>query len=187
MRLTEQVHALVGASVGTGDTVIDATMGNGHDTLMLSQLVGTLGTVLAFDIQAQAEQHTRQRLDEAAATNATLVLACHSRLVEHLPAASVGHVAAIVFNLGYLPGAQKTIATQPDTTSLAIRRGYDVLREGGLLSVLAYVGHAGGEQEGTAAEATLDALPDRQWVRRDPFDAVTRSPRLLAIRRTSRG
>ena len=39
-------------AVNAGDTVVDATMGNGHDTLFLAEQVGPEGHVCAFDIQA---------------------------------------------------------------------------------------------------------------------------------------
>ena len=43
-----------------GDICIDATAGNGHDTLLLAELVGASGSIIAFDIQEQAVQETKR-------------------------------------------------------------------------------------------------------------------------------
>ena len=50
--------------VAEGDTVVDGTMGNGHDTAALARLVGPEGRVLAFDVQEQALRNTTEFLRE---------------------------------------------------------------------------------------------------------------------------
>ena len=47
-------HRLLAQATPAGGTAIDATAGNGHDTLFLAQCVGANGRVYAFDIQPQA-------------------------------------------------------------------------------------------------------------------------------------
>ena len=47
-----------------GDIAVDATMGNGHDTLFMAECVGKTGLVYAFDIQAQAIEATKARLTD---------------------------------------------------------------------------------------------------------------------------
>lgn len=55
-------HELLSETVNSGDTVVDCTMGNGHDTLFAANLVGPQGTVYGFDIQAQAVENTQALL-----------------------------------------------------------------------------------------------------------------------------
>ena len=85
------------------DTVVDATMGNGHDTLFLAEQVGPGGHVYAFDIQPEAVESTRKLLEEHGLSDrVTLLCRSHADLAEAVPAG----VAAVVFNLGWLPGSR---------------------------------------------------------------------------------
>ena len=90
---------------------------------------------------------------------------------------------AAVFNLGYLPGGDKSIATCPKTTAVAIREAAKLLGCGGVITVLAYVGHDGGAEEASAVENVLAQLASCEWLRRDPFNPETLSPRLFAVRK----
>ncbi|EUJ17052.1 S-adenosylmethionine (SAM)-dependent methyltransferase [Listeria aquatica FSL S10-1188] len=66
-------HQLLRKVIFPGDVVIDATCGNGHDTLFLAQLVGPNGKVYAYDIQQTAIEKTEARLDEASCKNQVLL------------------------------------------------------------------------------------------------------------------
>ena len=109
-------HRLLQEVITPASTVIDATAGNGHDTLFLARLAPA-GRVYAFDIQAAAIEQTRQRLARHAlawptepAAPVTLIHDSHARLDRHLPADEA--VCAAIFNLGYLPGSDKSVITQ---------------------------------------------------------------------------
>lgn len=167
-RLTDCVHEILGRHVREGDVVIDATMGNGHDTLALARLVGPNGVVHAFDLQEAALESTARRLEQADIEHVQFHLACHTRMREYLGAAHGGGVAAVVFNLGYLPGGRKNITTRAESSAAAVRVAYDLLADRGILSVLAYVGHDGGLQEAEGVDAALDTLPGRVWLARFP-------------------
>jgi hypothetical protein len=82
-------------------------------------------------------------------------------MIDHLPAGWLGAVGAVMFNLGYLPGGNKTITTQAATTLRALSQARGLLRPGGMLSVLVYRGHAGGDDESSAIDQWLDKLPNR--------------------------
>ena len=58
----EWAHELVRSRVHAGAWVVDATAGNGHDTLLLANLAGSAGRVFAFDVQTAALEATRARL-----------------------------------------------------------------------------------------------------------------------------
>jgi predicted methyltransferase len=148
IRVTERAQGLAGEVIRAGDIAVDATAGKGRDTAFLAQTVGPSGHVHAFDIQADALQSTRSLLDLAGLTErTTLHHRSHAELSATLPAAHRGRLAAVIFNLGYLPGGNPAVITQPTTTAQALRAAYDELRPGGRVVCVAYTGHPGGPEE----------------------------------------
>lgn len=148
-----------------GDAVLDATCGNGHDTLFLVRLVGPAGHVYAMDVQAAAVEETHKRLIEAGIpeTGFTLIHAGHETMAENLPAAHCGKLAGIMFNLGYLPGSDKSVITRTETTLLAVAVALEMLRPGGLLTIAVYPGHEGGAEEQRTLAEWAAALPPRKY------------------------
>ena len=131
-------------AVRAGDTVVDATMGNGKDTLFLCGLVGESGHVYAFDVQAEAVARTRERVAEAGyASRTTLLLAGHETMAEHV----AGPVQAVMFNLGWLPGAEHIVTTRTDTTLAAVQAATALIAPGGIVTVCIYPGHEEGQRE----------------------------------------
>ncbi|WP_325176651.1 class I SAM-dependent methyltransferase [Paenibacillus alkalitolerans] len=148
-----------------GDIAVDATVGNGHDTLFLCRLVGPGGHVYGTDIQAEAVTSARARLCEegVAAGTFTLWQADHSRLAELLPGETQRRVAAVMFNLGYLPGGDHATITTAGTTIRALEAAVEALRAGGIVTAVVYPGHAGGETEAAAVDAWMAALPQSKY------------------------
>lgn len=137
-------HLVIRSFLREGDPVVDATCGNGHDTLFLAQLVGETGRVWAFDIQEQAINQTTRRLTEAGLAERVMLLhEGHETMAEQVS----GGLAVVMFNLGYLPGGDQTIITQPETTLAAFGQAQELLRPGGVLAVTIYPGHDGGASE----------------------------------------
>jgi SAM-dependent methyltransferase len=179
-RLTQIVHEAIATTLGAGERAVDATVGNGHDTLFLAEQVGPGGQVAGFDIQPAAIAATSRRL-EAAGMRARTALhqVGHEHLVASLPAEWAGTVGVVTFNLGYLPGGDKHQVTLVETTLPALRQACLLLRPGGILSVMAYPHHAGGKTE-------ADAVAD--WANRIDagFETETHTspgPLLYLIRR----
>jgi 16S rRNA C1402 N4-methylase RsmH len=132
----------------SGDVVIDATCGNGHDTLFLSKLVGEKGKVFAFDIQANAILNSQQRLaDNHAYANVDFFHASHEKMSELLPETVSGKIAAAIFNLGYLPGSDKSITTNGSSTIQAIEQLLQLLKREGVIVLVIYHGHEEGKRE----------------------------------------
>ncbi len=128
-----------------GDTAVDFTMGNGHDTEFLSKTVGNGGRVFAFDVQQQALDSTAANLKAAGCPeNYTLILDSHHKVKDYVQ----GPIRAGMFNLGYLPGSDKSVTTMRATTMPAIEAAIDLLDHGGVLLVAVYPGHAEGDAEG---------------------------------------
>ncbi|OON99833.1 MAG: hypothetical protein ATN35_10640 [Epulopiscium sp. Nele67-Bin004] len=122
-----------------GDTAIDATVGNGHDTLFLSNLVGETGKVYGFDIQQQAID----KVKELNIKNACLICDGHQNIDLYV----TEQVAGVIFNLGYLPSGDHSITTTADTTTVAISKILDILKTNGLIVLIVYHGHKGGKEE----------------------------------------
>lgn len=156
---------LLSDRLGPGDIALDATAGNGHDTLFLCQCVGPTGHVYAMDVQLAAVTETRKRLLESglSAEQFTVIHAGHETMLEAVAVEHQQKLAGIMFNLGYLPGSDKTVITRTDTTLTAINSALDILKPGGLLTIAVYPGHEGGAQEQKAISEWAAALPPRSF------------------------
>ena len=144
-----------------GDLVIDATAGNGHDTVFLAGCVGSGGKVLAFDVQEAAITSARANVAQAGlAARVGFFLESHTQLDHH---AADDSVAAVMFNLGYLPGENHDLTTEIADTLIALEAAARVLKPGGALSVICYPGHPAGAVEAVAVEAWLTALAGQGW------------------------
>ncbi|UFJ42218.1 methyltransferase domain-containing protein [Brevibacillus humidisoli] len=156
----EVARNLIRERVEEGDVVVDATMGNGNDTLFLAQLVGERGKVIAFDIQLQALENTRSRLQrENVLDRVELQLASHEEMGK-----ITDPVSAVMFNLGYLPGGNKEITTQANSTQKAITAGLGTLRPGGIMTIVVYWGHSAGIMEKETVEAFCEELPQSNYL-----------------------
>lgn len=181
-RWAEEIHASL---LEEGDRVIDATMGNGHDTLRLCRLVGNTGKVYAFDVQPEALISTRARLEEAGeSVQAELILDGHQNVKAYV----TEPVNCAVFNLGWLPGIEHAVTTLVSTTIPAVNACLELLAPGGVLTVCVYPGHEEGAREKQALIEWARAL--------DPalYDCVIRSymnqpgepPLLIAVRKAEK-
>lgn len=139
----------------SGDTAVDFTMGNGHDTEFLSKTVGESGRVYAFDIQASAVESTRKNLADAGCpSNYTLIHDSHHNVKNYVKEP----IKAGMFNLGYLPGGDKSITTMRATTLPAIEAAIDLLGKDAILLIAVYPGHPEGEAEGREISEYLSTL-----------------------------
>lgn len=141
-------RSLLKKAVSEGDIAVDCTIGNGHDTLFLSQLVGSTGTVYGFDVQHAAIENTTARLQENGVLDrVSLHLTGHQFIMDVIPNKYVGKVTGAIFNLGYLPGSDKTIVTKPETTIAAIDQLLEIMAPKGIIIVVIYHGHDAGAIE----------------------------------------
>ena len=155
LRPLQMAHTFLEEVVTDEDIVVDATMGNGHDTLFLARLAKK---VYAFDIQEQAIEQTTKRLAEAKLDNVELFLTGHENVDQY-----VESIKAAIFNLGYLPSADKTVITQPHTTIQALEKLCQRLVAGGRIAVMIYYGHAGGDVERDAVLDFVSQLPQQEF------------------------
>lgn len=161
-QITSWCRRMMRGHVQPGAFCIDATMGNGNDTEYLCTLAGERGHVLAFDIQEAALLHTKKRLESALLfCNYELILDTHSHMERYAGEESAD---CIVFNLGYLPGGDHTVATEAETTLQALAQGLKLLKKGGLMSVCIYSGGDSGFEEKEAVLGWLKALDARRYL-----------------------
>lgn len=174
---------LIADLVRPGDAVIDATAGNGHDTLYLAQCVGPQGRVYAFDVQEAALRSTRSRLAENGVDDGRvhLILDSHENLGQYVDEP----IRLALFNLGWLPSGDHALTTRVPSTLTAVRAAMERLAPGGMVSVCVYPGHEEGERE---RQALLDALAQADIRRFNVLHAAfvnqrADAPQLLLIQR----
>ena len=161
-QITSWVHHFLEDHVQLGDICIDATMGNGNDTALLSKLAGEKGRVIAFDIQQMALDNTREKMvKEGCPENYELVLDSHVTMAEY---AKENTVSCITFNLGYLPGGDHAKATKGESSIRAIETGLALLKKKGLMTVCIYSGGDSGFEEKDAVLEYLKALDSKKYL-----------------------
>ncbi len=181
--MVDFAHSKIKCVLNPGDICIDATAGNGHDSLFLAKNIGPNGKVLAIDIQETALAETKNRLKDHGLSHLLETHnGSHTDIANLIIKESKGEVAAVMFNLGYLPGGDHGIVTKLESTTSAIEQAYEATRKGGLISVLCYRGHAGGKEE---ALAVLQLCEIKQWST-EIFSGNESniSPQLVLIRKT---
>ena len=159
-KITEVNKIFLDKIVQKGDIVIDATMGNGYDTIYLGNLVGENGKVYAFDVQEEALKSTKKKVERDNMTDRVeLILDGHQNLDKYVKE----EVSCVVFNLGYLPRAKHVVITKPDTTLEAIKKSLKLLKPNGIISIAAYIGHEGGLEEKNYICEYLDNLNQNEF------------------------
>ena len=161
-QITEWCLRFIRDHVKEGDICIDATAGNGNDTLALCQLVGESGKVIAFDIQETAIANTKKRLlDNGVEDRAEVYMESHTKMDKY---AQENSVSCIVFNFGYLPGGDHNLSTRKESSIEAIHTGLRLLRKGGLMSLCIYSGGDSGFEERDALLEELKTLDRKKYL-----------------------
>ncbi|MFS0574806.1 class I SAM-dependent methyltransferase [Sporosarcina sp. 179-K 3D1 HS] len=170
---------LLAETILPGETVVDATAGNGNDTLFLAEQVGEEGHVFAFDIQQAALDATKKRLS-GLNNRVSLILDSHANVSEYVE----GPVGGAIFNLGYLPYSEDlSVITKPKTTIEAIHQLLGMLKKGGIIAVSVYEGHEGGKEERDALLAYVKTLhqADVHVIRYELLNQRNNPPFLIAF------
>jgi len=162
--LVNTAHTLIKEVLHTGDIAIDATVGNGHDTLFLLEQVSPSGQVFGFDIQQAAIESTQEKsLQIPHPECLTLVHASHADMANRIPVHHHGDISVIMFNLGYLPGGDKTIITCSDSTITALQSASQLVSSQGIITIMAYPGHSGGDLETAQVKNWCNQLDDKHF------------------------
>lgn len=179
-------HLLLSEVLAPGGSAVDATAGNGHDTLFMARQVGPQGKVYAIDIQAPALQNAAILLQKAGVIEwVTLLNNSHEEMEQLVPAP----VDAVIFNLGYLPGGDHHLVTTGETTAKALKSALKMLKTEGRIVLVIYTGHPGGQDELAAVEQVVNSL-DRSLYRAVRLNFINRSaqaPVVIAIEKAGVG
>lgn len=173
-------RALIEANVAAGARIVDGTMGNGYDTEWLAGLAGKDGHVFGFDIQPEAMERTRTRLEAAGfLERATLICDGHQNLSAYVKEP----LDAAVFNLGWLPGSPHACTTRVETTLQAADAALSLLKPGGVLTICVYPGHEEGAREREALLCWARALDDGVYdaMVQEYLNIRKRPPLLIAV------
>lgn len=135
-------HEIIKPYVTKHDIMIDATMGNGFDTLFLASISKH---VYAFDIQDQALNETKKLLDQSNVDNVTLILDSHENMFDYIKT-----FKGVFFNLGYLPKGDKSVTTKTDITLKTLNQILPRLEVNGFILYVIYPGHDEGFKESKA-------------------------------------
>ncbi|KRQ86632.1 Ribosomal RNA small subunit methyltransferase H [Caloramator mitchellensis] len=158
LKATKMAQNIVESVLKEDDSAIDATLGNGNDTVfLLSRLKN--GKVYAFDIQKQAIDNFKKYMDENKISNVYLINDGHENIKKYI----TSRVKAVMFNLGYLPGGDEKIITKPETTIKALTDSLELLKPGGIITIAVYSGHDGGEVEAKAIDEFVGKLNPKKY------------------------
>ncbi|HNX28316.1 MAG TPA: class I SAM-dependent methyltransferase [Syntrophomonadaceae bacterium] len=173
---------IISQAVAQADTVVDATCGQGNDTLLLAQLVGPLGLVYSFDIQEPALQAAQNLLDANNLTQRVkFIHDDHAKIRDHIDK----KINAAMFNLGYLPGGNHLITTKPDTTIKAVSETLNLLVPGGAVTIVAYPGHQAGARELKELQDYLGQIPQQQFdiIEVTFLNQINQPPELIVVQK----
>lgn len=184
MKILPFAQFLLQTALEPGDIAIDGTCGNGHDTAFLANIVGKTGHVYGFDIQKEAIVNTTEKLrEEDLLQQCTLIQTGHEHVKAYVSEQQYGQIKAAIFNLGYLPGGDKSIVTAAESTIAAIEQLLEIMAPKGVIVLVIYHGHIGGAIERDAVLDYATSLPqDKAHVLQYGFiNQVNQPPFIVAI------
>jgi tRNA G37 N-methylase Trm5 len=181
LKVTELAHCLLSTVLKAGGVAVDATAGNGRDTLFLARHAGPGGRVYAFDLQEEALNRTAAALEEESLRErVVLIQAGHQYMADYIPEP----VSAVVFNLGYLPGGDHNLVTRVDSTIAGLEAALKLLVSGGMATIVVYPGHREGAAEREALLAHCAQLdPAKYAVLRSAIINRSAPPELIVIQK----
>lgn len=170
------------------DFAIDATAGNGYDTLFLANHVSGDGHVFAFDVQQAALDSTHSLLGKHNCLHKASLFKCgHELIQEMIPGDKKAKIKTVMYNLGYLPGSDKSVITQPDSTLLSLQSAINLIAKGGRITLVAYTGHPGGYEETEVITNWCRELPKKHFsvntiiTGERPKNRIDSTPKLIII------
>ncbi|KPU28122.1 SAM-dependent methyltransferase [Caloranaerobacter sp. TR13] len=179
-KATDIAKRIVEERVKEGDIVIDATIGNGYDTVFLAKLVGKTGKVYGFDIQSKAIENTKAKLIESTLTERVILIKdSHENIDRYVKE----KIDLVIFNLGYLPGGDHEITTKPNSTIKALKKSLDILKENGIIVLVIYHGHEMGKIEKNIIEQYVRELNQKKYtvIKFEFINQINNPPLIIAI------
>lgn len=178
--ITQLAKFFMQMKIKPDDFVIDATAGNGNDTIFLAKLVSDNGKVFSFDIQAQAIEYTKEKLlKENLINRVELIMNSHEYINKYVKV----KIKGAMFNLGYLPGGDHAITTKGNSTILALEQTLELLLADGIISICLYYGHPEGIEELELVNSFLNTINNKDYnvIKLDYINKKNSSPKLILI------
>ncbi len=156
-------HLLLKEALPKAKIIVDATAGNGNDTLFLAENAFANATIYAFDIQkdalSKAESKLQNRYDsddnlKSKNLKVHFIHDSHEQIAKYV----VNNIDLAIFNLGYLPGGNHEITTKLNATLTALTVIIEKLNIYGHIALVVYPGHEEGAKEATALRMYLQEL-----------------------------
>jgi tRNA G37 N-methylase Trm5 len=176
----ELSHEYIKKVVKQGDIAVDATAGNGNDTLLLARLVGSTGKVYSFDIQEKAIIKTKEKLvHNDMDRRVKLIKDGHQNMGLYIKEKSI---KAVMFNLGYLPGGDHSIATRAETTIPAIETAMGLIVQKGIITIVVYYGGDSGFDEKIRLLDYIESIDSKKFtVMKTEFVNQINCPPILIV------
>ncbi|MGM0379768.1 MAG: tRNA (mnm(5)s(2)U34)-methyltransferase [Bacillota bacterium] len=176
---TDFIHSLIKEKVKSNFLCIDATLGNGYDTLFLLENLKKDGFVFGFDIQKDAIKNTEKLLNTKGKSNYKLIKDSHENFKDYIEK----KVDLVVYNLGYLPGGDKSITTKSKSTLKSIKVAMDILKRAGKIFITAYPGHSEGKNELDLIKDFFKTVDQRDFniAKIDFYNQVNKPPVIFII------
>lgn len=155
------IDLIIDRKVNSDSIVIDATLGNGKDTLKLANKLGTNGKLYGFDIQGVAIANSKNLLIEKDLYDdrINLIMSSHDKVREYVNE----KVDFAIMNLGYMPKGDKSIITKPQSTIQFLERTIDILNPGGIIVIVFYTGFPEGKLEAQEVENYLRTISQKEF------------------------
>lgn len=183
-KITNLAHHAVTPVLRSGDRAVDATAGNGYDTVYLAEKTGPSGHVYAFDVQREALDRVAEKLSKRGLDKqVTLINEGHEKMAERIS----GQVSVIMYNLGYLPGSSSEITTSFENVLESIQQGLTMLRPGGIISVVLYPGHEDGRLEKAGLLPFFEQLASSEYtaLHYNYLNRLNNPPELVIVQKNS--
>ncbi|WP_101772931.1 tRNA (mnm(5)s(2)U34)-methyltransferase [Peptostreptococcus faecalis] len=155
---------LADSKIFPGAVVLDATLGKGNDFIYMMNIAGDSGYGYGFDIQENAIKITKSNLDNNLKNknkynNIEIINDGHQNLDKYVDK----KIDFASFNLGYLPGSDHKIITNPNTTIEAISKLIPHIKQNGLICIASYVSHPGGMEESIKVTEYVEQLEQQKF------------------------
>lgn len=138
--ITDFSHKLLKESLNSNDVCLDLTLGNGNDAIFLSNICKF---VYGFDIQEIAIENSQKQFIQEGRNNYKLIKDSHENFDMYIE----GNFSGVIFNLGYLPGADKEITTNANTVLVTLKKVIKLINNKGIVIIVFYPGHESGKEE----------------------------------------
>lgn len=159
--ISDLSHIFIQSLTDGSGIYIDATAGNGYDTLFIAKMLKDDGFLYSFDISKKAVNNTEKLLfdNDIKSDNIKIINDSHENVDRYLIDKKIN---AAMFNLGYLPNSDKIAVTKAQSTICALEKILNMLSDKGVVTICSYIGHDNGEEE-RAVSSYLLALDKKAY------------------------